>query len=268
MKSMLTLTLLAALTTGAFASPVIDTFGTPTALTTSTGATVSVATDCGATCIGGSRELSVTRIAGTGQSQVEVAGDTFMFSNTTRTAGTATIRWDGVANGSDDFGLAANLLNSVIQVNTLESDGNFSYSITLWDSANKYSTVVGRAASVGDGPGYFFSAPHTFQFASNWFSTTGTQANPVHILNDISNGFGFPIFIDAFCATGGCVDLTNVKAISATIDQFGERRSLDLTLGTVQTVSSVPEPSSVALFLAGLGAVGFVSFRKKQDQTE
>ena len=54
-------------------------------------------------------------------------------------------------------------------------------------------------------------------------------------------------------------------SIAANFAQLAETATLDTTTGTLTIAAAVPEPSSYALLLAGLAAIGFVSRRRQRD---
>lgn len=66
---------------------------------------------------------------------------------------------------------------------------------------------------------------------------------------------GWTQFTYNFVATGGATDISFVNTAGA-----------PMALDNVSLTTAVPEPESYAMLLAGLGAVGFISRRRKQQQ--
>lgn len=218
--------------------------------------------------VGGSREMQVTKASGpSGKAVVfDVSGGTLNYSSAVSTTGTGYIRWDGNANGLLDFDLHKNYSGfSELNILTNFSDGNFSYELTFWSDPTHYSSVAGRAASVGEnGPldGYTFPAPHTFVFFDKWFTTGGTQASPVSVLVEPHvSGSTTYFYIDAWCGAGGCADFADVNAITAIIDPNALKQSLDMSIDAAYLI---PEPGSLALMGLGLIGLAGVASRRKQ----
>lgn len=200
--------------------------------------------------LGGSRELQVIKTRGNvGQDiSVNVSNSTLNYSVDSLARGIGIMRWDGAADSQAGFGLNANLSNETT-FNLLVgfSDAGYQFRLTLFTSDNKWSTFESTADSVGDiGSGATWGSPKDFAFPLSLFlepfGTPGVSSRYVE------------------CGPAGCVDLAHVGAIQATIDPYGQRTALDVSLDQVHLVDA---PSSVLLGLVGLGSIGMMLRRKK-----
>jgi PEP-CTERM motif len=94
--------------------------------------------------------------------------------------------------------------------------------------------------------------------ASNAIDTTGYGGNDAYFTNiyttNVTNDTGTVNFI------GGLAD--------STVTWFSLESAASGGSGITGTVSSVPEPSTYAMLLAGLGLIGFAAYRRKSDSSD
>lgn len=272
MKSNLKLmALVAALSASAFASAAtvtVDTFSVGQAKltdeTTGDGGFYSSVTGAATDILGGVREIYVENLGGApGEVSAVVNGSPFGFysySSDSLVAGTSTIRWDGVASGTNvggsqgafstrDYGLNANLSQlSAFELVVLNADVGFSFAISMFqkdDVTNTvYSSTVKLTSSGGVGTRYI---PLMAFFAASGFYDD--PYNPM--VNDgmvqvINNGFNF------MTATEQLADINALEAVVVGNTNF----DLSITNAAV-----VPEPASVGL--TGLALLGLFGTRRR-----
>jgi hypothetical protein len=261
-SKMLAVAALAAATFAASAATItIDTFNTSgPVLTQNTIGSSLLTAQSGPGMIGGAREMRVSKIAGvtagnSGKVNFEVSDGVLDYNSGNAATGMGYIRWDGLADGLEDFGLNANMTGlNVIEITSPFSDGGFSFNITLWNSLTQYSAITGVAAPVrGAGKVGEFPANHTFSFFSNWFAAPQAIVLPPNPF--FPAGFNFT----STCGADGCVNFADVDAITS---EFGGTQAIDFTITSAQY--KVAEPGSLALTGLGLLGVGFLRKRKQK----
>lgn len=133
------------------------------------------------------------------------------------------------------------------------------------------------SGAVSSAAGASFSDDYTFQLGSflnvdglleNWLSQDTTTIRTDNMTVDFYKDMGgsWTLLGHWDVAAGGSVDYNaNLNAGSYLITVAGDATGTDGGTYVVNgTVSAVPEPSTYALMLGGLGLVGFMAARKKK----
>jgi hypothetical protein len=87
------------------------------------------------------------------------------------------------------------------------------------------------------------------------FNTCGTLAN-----NSVATGLG--LAVNTFAATGA---LTSLGTVASVLDN-GQALSVYIDSGYNLQIAAVPEPETYAMLLAGLGLMGAIARRRRQNQ--
>lgn len=261
MNKLLTGAILAALSAGVQAAPVVvDLFATTTNQTVRIGGGFGVLPDVpfsevtepaipGNTILGGSRDLFLYNTSNTSDDSGavgSVSGGNLRYSNASGVGSTLSVQWDGADSSSavDVTGLGGIDLtdlgtNMAFQLTTIESDLNWQFSLQAWTDANNWTKITFNASNV--------LAP-TVSFI------------------DFA-GFTNPFFCGAInpapgvasieCAPGNQpVNFANLGALEAIINTAGSV-NIDLRLADIR---AVPEPGTLAL--VGLGMLGLALRRR------
>jgi len=261
MNKMLTGALLAVISAGTQAAPIVVDLFDGTQSVAVTGPTTAV----GDTDVSSVNEGSLGAILGGNRDMfleikdVLVAGDPFnaasgsvfggvlSYSNSTGVGSSLHIQWDGVANTDETIdvtGLGGIDLTdggslTSFQLTTLASDLNWQFSLQAWTDANNWTKIT--------------------------FNATNVLAPTVSFIDFA--GFTNPFFCGAInpvpgvasieCAPGNqTVDFANLGALEAIINTSGAV-DIDLRLADVR---AVPEPGTLAL--VGLGMLGLALRRR------
>lgn len=181
----------------------------------------------------------------------------------------------GAAGGNDttitfDFGTSSNAssFNDVVVVNLLNSgtdgsspSGQIGSSVACTTGAactfdnGPIASSSTAMATLNGGPTAGITVTTGVLYTTAYNTATGTYANTSGnvILNDQDFNLG------ALVASSSSEYLVNMVVQEAA----GSTGQTSLAAVTVDTVGSVPEPSTVFLFLSGLGALGFARLRRK-----
>jgi len=176
-----------------------------------------------------------------------VGGGVMDFSTNTLTAGRGQIQWDGAnaTNAIDFTGLGGiNLGTGNILLDIIFSDAGFNFHITIYTDATHWTDI---------------------SFTSSAHSVPATTAIPLAAFSNAAlcgtdpadPGVGL-----ITCGSGGAANTANVGAIVADIDPLGGSTSIDLTLDSVTTV---PEPGTLALLGLGLLGLGFGGLGRRRN---
>lgn len=182
---------------------------------------------------------------------IGVGGGFFTMSNGSGVGGTAAVRWDGSNSAADgdasiNMGLLPLQLNPLdfFSLDIIESDHPFGLDLYMFTSATTYSKVT-VAGGVHNAP--------------------FTQPIPIGAFADCDNSVSGGI---TTCVNGGVVsnidftgvDFTQVGALMAVITFTNSNQlALDITLNQV---TAIPEPGSLALVGAALLGVGVAGRRR------
>lgn len=148
----------------------------------------------------------------------------------------------GTATGLSNYDLTMGGTVSAFQVQTLQSDLEWAFDVTLFTDATHWTTVVLK------------NTPTT---------STITEVIPFATFTTAALcGFDDPTaatgVFHIYCGAGGTANTTLLNGLIATIDSntyVGSTKNVDLTLGLITTV---PEPGILGLLGIGLVGLGFV----------
>ena len=223
-----------------------------------------------ASILGGSRDISVTKLTDTfglptsGAAAVSVGAGSLTIDNATGVTSRSVITWDGAnVAGNDGASVLSTGLGGVDltlngAINTFLADVQyadlgFNYKIRLWDMDGSMATLTAGVQFPVD-PLLNYVAPYAF----DWFNLAngnycaGGPAIPCDPFTQLS-------FNIARGGNMGDIDFTKIGAMQMVFDNVGVM-SADFALGKVR--AQVPEPSTLALLGLGLLGLGVTARRK------
>lgn len=214
----------------------IDDFSTAQTLTVVTPGTSATDETSGAGIAGGERDMEVTRSTGVGITMIATTGS-LSYGHIAGSEGTGRIIWDGIDGDP--------LLNPTGLGGLDFTDGGA-------------SDAFGLSILLND-----FAAPLTliaYSDAANFSTATvllpgNIPPDPLEILT---------ILFTDFVPTGSGADFANIGALELLIDGSAVS-ALDLELGFIQTLGTipVPEPSTSVLLLGGLLGIACTKRRRR-----
>ncbi len=206
--------------------------------------------------IGGSRNISITRVSGNGSDTADVGLTPGVFTLSTAAANNSVGRiiWDGDTNSSvNPTGLGGRDLtdggtNTFLRLQA-RSDITGTIYITIFTSATAYSTVAITLPALG-----FGATPFTEYIIPFSSFTQGAPANVT------SSTIGFNLG-----AASGSANFTNVGAITLFVDGTGAGSAgLDTQIRLLQADGPPPVPEPVTLLLSGVG-LGFIGLLRRRQ---
>jgi len=221
------------------------------------GGVSSSVTTVGTDIVGGARDIFVELLDNGGfngrDATIGVGGGVLDFSVDTLASGMGIVQWDG---NDGSIGLDVDALGgglggldftesgtlNAFALDVLFADAGFNFVVEVYTDDDTWTKASLLSFSV--------ASPATRNLFFSDFGNCGLVDIPSGILN-------------IECGVGGAADFTNVGALQVMIDPLGGSTSIDLTLDNITTV---PEPSVLALMGTGLLAGGFAARTRRNKK--
>lgn len=150
-------------------------------------------------------------------------------------------------------------LSGVSFVDGATASGNFVFdagtrTYLSWDIVTTATVDAGANGGLSNS---MSGKPYSTNTLSNAASDYYLNPSALAVQDALGNRFGF-VYASPLTDLGGVIALKPGPTMGYEINGF---RSRNITAGSVIAMSAVPEPATVALMLAGLGAIGCVRRR-------
>jgi hypothetical protein len=167
-------------------------------------------------------------------------------------------------------------ISSILDGISFELSGVSSNALSLSSVSNPNGTVActksggctfnSAPVSLATSNWTYNSATHLLAAGAGSFKPYGIANNNISVSDGIPNGQHNP-YLNGPVTFVFSITNPNQTSLSLTSANFYFGTAPDIQTGTIESfvVSSIPEPESYALMLAGLGLLGFIGRHRKQD---